>query len=410
MKTVKILFLLLLYSASCVGQNNKRDLNQNTMIEKTAITGHWRIDEIIGLELIGESLKTDEYTIQELLKENNRNGIHYGWQVEFRSDMSFASYYTAPDGFDYFSSVTGTYKWIDESHIKIHVGEIALSGRWHLNEKPDVDLGVFIVNKTDNGFRLIKCATDETDKQRLSYSDLLRSLPEIRAGWTYLRWIKLPPPYNHKRDAESIKIQLNKGLAADGTYNPDKAKLVFSRMLNRETAAFVFRYEGKSVAALYGIGPQMFAVTEGDIPSRLDVFSGGAEESLIYLIRLEKDERKKANLPKKKNYKDLFLHCEIVTNWYDAKKGSKREIFTLHYLHSEFYDPETKSTKFRYDINRRMEFSQLSRNGKTEQNNLDTTSWKYVGNTGNVDEESIYIDILDYYWENEKDIPVLRDK
>ena len=58
MKTVKITFILLFAATAalfpCSGQNNRQNINTNTMIEKTAIIGHWRIDEIIGLELIGE--------------------------------------------------------------------------------------------------------------------------------------------------------------------------------------------------------------------------------------------------------------------------------------------------------------------------------------------------------------------
>lgn len=413
MKSIKVLIILLLCSVSCVGQCNKRD---NIVKEKVNIIGHWRVDEVIGLELINKNLRIDEYVVQERLKANYRSGNYFGWRVEFKNDMSFTSRYSSGDGLDFFADVTGSYGWIDDNHIKIHVKKIifrsgAFGGRKSVDEEPNIDLGVYIVVKTDNGFNLVKCAPDETDEQRISYSDMLHKLPKIYAGSSGLSWLKLDP-YN--RDTDYLKI-LQKGLAAGGRYDPAKAKLVFSRRINVEVLAFIFRYEGKSISAFYSAGPEQFAVMDYIIPQYLDIIEA-KEEYVTYLIRLEKDEREKeAKLPKKKDkHEDIFLRCEIVINYYDAKKGSKREIFTLHYLFEEFYNPKIKAYTFRYDINCRMELSQLLKNGEVVLNqSVDKNSWKSAGEiTGSseIKEESIYMKILHYYWGNTDKIPVLRDR
>jgi hypothetical protein len=277
-KAIIILSLLTLISDSCgqtttkqqkIIDNENNDTKQissmDTKTEKVDITGHWRIDAVIGLELLGQCpnpvgrlTKTDEYTLQKIKKEDSENGFIYGWQAEFNSDMTFKSYYSAWCGNDYFSDVTGTYEYIDSNHIKIQVNNIVLSGQWNREEELNTDLGIFLIDSINNGFRLIKCVNEETDQQRLMYSDMLRNLPVIRTG-SDLKWIKLDP---HNRDTDNQKI-LYKGLVADGRYNPDKAKLVFSSYLygeGGEIDAFVFRYEEKNVVALYSRGPEIFAL------------------------------------------------------------------------------------------------------------------------------------------------------
>ena len=414
MKKPVIILGIALLTVNCFGQRtgNNVTLNNNNIMEKVDITGHWRIDEVIGLELIDEQYQTDEFVIQTIPKEYNHNGIYSGWQVKFESDMSFESFYSTRDGMDASYNVTGTYQWIDDYHIKIHIKKIDYhSGYWaghkSINEKPNVDLGLYIVVKTDNGFNLVKCASGETDEQRLSYSALLRNLSGVSNGGSNgLIWIKLDP-YN--RDTNQLKI-LNKGLVADGRYDPAKAKMVFSRKIERETLAFVFRYEGKSIAAFYSRGPEIFAIMEDNTQPPLDVFVDETGEFMIYLISMERDERtKEANLPPKKSkHEDIFLRCEILTNYYDAEKGVKREIFTLHYQYEEEYD-ESGS---RYVIYRRIELSQLIKHGTVVQNHaVDKDSWEQVDEwTYDVEEETIYMELMGYYGENRDDIPVLRDK
>jgi hypothetical protein len=414
-KSIIILGIIAFVAGSCFGQaNNKQTSNNNNIMEKVDITGHWRIDEVIGMELIDERYLSDEFVIQEIREDNNFYG---GSQVEFKSDMSFESFYRTRGGEDAHYNVTGTYQWIDDNHIRIHIGKIDYrGGMWEgfktINENPNVDLGVYIVVKTNNGFNLVKTASDEADAQQLSYSALLHNLPEINTGGSSgLMWIKLDP-YN--RDTDKLKI-LNKGLAADGRYDPVKAKLVFSRKINGEVLAFVFRYEEKSIAAFYSAGPEIFAIMDDGMQPPLDVFTDGTGEFLMYLISMERDERTiDANLPPKKDkYEDVFLRCEILTNYYNVEKGVKREIFTLHYQYEDFYDPKNEASSSRYVVYRRMELSQILKHGTVVQNDaVDKNSWEFVEEWAgyDIEEETISMEILFYYGENEDNIPVLQDK
>ena len=236
---------------SCVGQSNNQNIN--TMIEKVNIIGDWRIDAVLDEELASDyrQPKTDEYTLRAL-------------RVGFKSDKTFTSGYNSNDGNDVAINIAGKYEYVDEYHIKIHVGSITIrSGSWHGRnsgkQEPDAEMGVFLVAPTENGFRLIRCADGVTDQQRLTYSDMVRALPQITTGSRDLKWVNLDP-YN--RDIDNLKI-LNKGLVADGRYLPDKAKLVYSRNITSGwdyLAAFVFHYEGKDIIALYSRGPEIFAI------------------------------------------------------------------------------------------------------------------------------------------------------
>ena len=233
--------------------------------EKVNIIGEWRIDAVLGEELASDYLrpKTDEYTLRALrANEDGRGRAGLGWRAEFKSDNTFTSGYSSRDGNDVAISVTGKYEYMDENRIKIHVGSITIrGGEWHSRksgtEEPDAEMGIFLIAPTENGFSLIRCADGITDQQRLTCSEMVRALPEIRTGSRDLKWIKSDP---YMRDTDNLKI-LHKGLVADGRYHPDKAKLMYSRYIEHgEVLAFVFCYEGKNIIALYSWGPHIFAI------------------------------------------------------------------------------------------------------------------------------------------------------
>ena len=142
----------------------------------------------------------------------------------------------------YGKDIVGDWR-IDENRIKIHVGTITIhSGEWHGRtsgkEEPDAEMGVFLIAPTENGFRLIRCAEDVTDQQRLTCSDMVHALPQIRTGSRDLKWIKSDP---YMRDTDNLQI-LHKGLLADGRYLPGKAKLLYSRYIEHgEVIAFLYR-------------------------------------------------------------------------------------------------------------------------------------------------------------------------
>jgi len=250
---------------SCGGQSNSQNVNKNTMIENVNIVGEWWIDAVLGEELVSDYLrpKTDEYTLRTLrADEDGRGRAGLGLRAEFKSDKTFTSGYNSNDGNDIAINVAGRYEYVDENRIRIHVGSITiLGGEWRSRnsgkEDPDAEMGVFLIAPTENGFRLIRCTDGVTDQQRLTYSDMVRALPQIRTGSRDLKWVK-SDPYMHDTDNHKI---LNKGLVADGRYHPDKAKLVYSRYIEHgEVLAFVFCYEGENIIALYSWGPHIFAI------------------------------------------------------------------------------------------------------------------------------------------------------
>ena len=234
-------------------------------IEKVNIIGDWRIDAVLGEELASDyrQPKTDEYNLRTLrADEDGRGRAGLGRRAEFKSDKTFTSGYNSNDGNDIAINVAGRYEYIDENHIKIYVGSITIrGGEWHSKksgkEEPNAEMGVFLIAPAENGFRLIRCTDGVTDQQRLNYSDMVSALPQIRTGSRDLKWVKSDP---YIRDTDN-HIILNKGLAADGRYHPDKSKLVYSRYIEYgEVLAFVFCYEGKNIIALYSWGPHIFAI------------------------------------------------------------------------------------------------------------------------------------------------------
>jgi hypothetical protein len=260
-----ILGIIALIVGSCGGRanNNQQFSNTNDMTEKVNITGHWKTDgAVVGLDILDKRTKTDEYALlRRMQEEDSRNGFFDGWQVEFKSDETFECFERFWDGLADYFHIAGTYKYMDANHIRIGVHTIEAQSVWgnengtfELNGK---ELGVFLIDSIDGGFRLIRCMDGETDKQRIACSDMLRSLPSINAvNWRIFNWVKLDP---HNRNTDNQKI-LNKGLAADGRYAPDKAKLLYTRNLDGEIIAFVFRYEKQNLIALYSRGPEVFAI------------------------------------------------------------------------------------------------------------------------------------------------------
>jgi len=264
---VIILNVFALIFCSCGGQATNKQISKmkNTIdIEKIDIVGHWQTDAtVIGLDILGKSNIANEYELLGRVQEEDfRDDYFDGWQVQFKSDGSFESSYTSWCGNDDHHHVIGSYEYTDANHIRIYVDTIIAhfyygggkSGTFKLNGK---ELGVFLIDSIANGFRLIRTIDGETDQELLMYSDMLRNLPSITArNWNSFKWLNLDP---HNRTNDNHKI-LSKGLAAVGSYAPNKAKLLYSRRHDGGIIAFVFRYEKQNLIALYSAGPEVFAV------------------------------------------------------------------------------------------------------------------------------------------------------
>ncbi len=79
----------------------------------------WRIDKILGLD---KKLKL--YTLKPHKQEKFAGNL-----VSF-GDGKFFSHYVAPCGNDYFTDLSGNYRFVDENTIEITVKEISYSGEW----------------------------------------------------------------------------------------------------------------------------------------------------------------------------------------------------------------------------------------------------------------------------------------
>ena len=138
--------------------SNRQNANTNISPEKVDITGHWKVDEIIGLDILNESQeqKINEYTLWGMEIGAETDNIDYGCHAEFREDKSFVSYYAPWNSNDCTEESNGTYEFIDDYHIRIYISEISIYGRCCdlMRVEPNDELGVFLIVKTENGFRL----------------------------------------------------------------------------------------------------------------------------------------------------------------------------------------------------------------------------------------------------------------
>ncbi len=124
-----------------------------------SLVGSWKIDHIIGYKNSWEAGENEnEYMITppRLMKENMEM-FDYGNWVVFKDNQTFTSYYTAPCGNDCFPSSYGRYELLEDDQIKIWVDSIFVRGFCKEKElHPKKELGVFVIEKSNGGFHLIK--------------------------------------------------------------------------------------------------------------------------------------------------------------------------------------------------------------------------------------------------------------
>lgn len=224
-------------------------IQAQTLSEKLA--GLWKIDYLIGMS------DENEYDITNRINYEE-NQFLYGNSIVFSADSVFDCSYSAPCGNDCFPHTSGRYTVIDDTHIRLHLDRIEVHGMCKgRDERPNIDLGKFLVETIKEGFRLIACPEGVDEDQLRVYSQMVNALPEISTGGSGLNWVKLNP---RKRDTKGTKI-LRKGLIADGQFNPNKARLVYTKSIGwYYITAFVFEYEGQNHIGLYSAGPEIFAI------------------------------------------------------------------------------------------------------------------------------------------------------
>ena len=99
---------------------------------------------------------TDRYLIYIPTESNNEGYIQWGNFINF-TDSTFYTSYSAPCGNDCFVSVSGRYKFVGSDKIEVFVKTIDRSGFCQAkSESPKKSFGIYQINKTDNGYEIVK--------------------------------------------------------------------------------------------------------------------------------------------------------------------------------------------------------------------------------------------------------------
>lgn len=241
----KILFLFLLISTSGFTQNN--------------LNGLWKIDEIIGL------YSTDEYNLSPAKEDESLQGWRYGNSVTFNPNGTFNSRYSAWCGNDCFPHSKGTFEKIDETHIRLKLDVLEITGDCPYSiDSTHHDLGIFLIKKTENGYRLIKSDFTTSDKQQEKYSEMLTDLSIINMDDSFYKEVRLSPNTREKKDVEILAT----GLKNISGFEPEKAKLLYAKYQSHQKR-FVFEYKSRLLLALYNPGPSQFILY--DIKKKSDL-------------------------------------------------------------------------------------------------------------------------------------------
>lgn len=127
-----------------VEQNMNSDMKKyNNFLTRTV----WITDSILGLNPIKEKYKLTKYTTRKFA----------GNLTEFDDKLRFTSKYVAPCGNDYFTTVTGSYEFIDNNKIEVIVSTVAYSGEWEKPTEHRTPLKlIYSISKSENELTFIK--------------------------------------------------------------------------------------------------------------------------------------------------------------------------------------------------------------------------------------------------------------
>ncbi|MCX8745160.1 hypothetical protein J3U68_07040 [Snodgrassella sp. B3882] len=111
----------------------------------------WRTNKVINAQ------STEFYLTNP---EDNKKNTIYGNFIIFQKDGTFASKYYARCGNDCFPSSRGTFKKIDDNHIHLRINSFKQHGLTRgcppIDDPTQRDLGIFKIEPTKEGYRLIK--------------------------------------------------------------------------------------------------------------------------------------------------------------------------------------------------------------------------------------------------------------
>jgi hypothetical protein len=163
-KAVFLLFLSIFFSVFSNAQTN--------------IMGIWKIDKIIGIR------DQKEYSLVR------QNEFSHGNNLKMNFDGTFVTQYLAGCGNDCFTSSSGRYLILDDTHLRFILLDIHYSG-WcskDLRSESDLnkDLGIFYIYKEKNSIRLIKSnGILQDDKDKMLYTEMLESFDKNWKGYDY---------------------------------------------------------------------------------------------------------------------------------------------------------------------------------------------------------------------------------
>src|SRR5690606_9914188 len=112
---------------------------------------------------------------------------------------------------DCFTTTSGTYKMIDENHIRFFIKNISHSGECEGNSNPNKDIGLYYIHREENRIQLLKSDGNiEKDKQNVIYSKLIADFLNFE------RTIRKIEPQNKRIEKTSEKDAINAYLSELG--------------------------------------------------------------------------------------------------------------------------------------------------------------------------------------------------
>ena len=115
-----LLLTAMIFGFNCYSQTQGTEAINNNFRE-ILLKDKWVTDHILGLDPKTETYKLTKY---------NSKGKFAGNITQFLDSSTFHSGYTAWCGNDYFTDVTGKFKFLDNDKITITVETVSYSGEW----------------------------------------------------------------------------------------------------------------------------------------------------------------------------------------------------------------------------------------------------------------------------------------
>ncbi len=133
--SVSIMVLFFSFYARGQGMKNVENIYKTELENET-----WITDKILGLDNNVEKYNLTKFTQRK-----------FAGNLTTFSNKSYTSEYVAPCGNDYFTTVLGKYKFIDENMITISIDSVTYHGEWNKSteyRKPE-EL-IFSISKSED--------------------------------------------------------------------------------------------------------------------------------------------------------------------------------------------------------------------------------------------------------------------